>query len=32
LPDPEQWLTRGLLESTLKEMKYVPTNLAAPTN
>ena len=32
LPDPEQWLTRSLLESTLKDMKYVPTNLAAPTN
>jgi ABC-type nitrate/sulfonate/bicarbonate transport system substrate-binding protein len=30
LPDPEQWLTRNLLESTLKEMKYVPTKLEAP--
>jgi hypothetical protein len=32
LPDPEQWLTRDLLESTLKEMNYVPTNLQAPSN
>ena len=31
LPDPEQFLARALLESTLKEMGYVPTNLAAPT-
>ncbi len=31
LPDPEQFLARTLLESTLKEMGYVPTNLAAPT-
>ena len=30
LPDPEQWLMRKQLESTLKEMNYVPTNLAAP--
>ena len=30
LPDPEQWLERKLLESTLKEMNYVPTKLDAP--
>ena len=29
LPDPEQFLTRALLESTLKEMNYVPTKLDA---
>ncbi len=29
LPDPEQFLTRTLLESTLKEMNYVPTKLDA---
>jgi hypothetical protein len=27
LPDPEQFLLRSLLDSTLKEMKYVPTKL-----
>jgi NitT/TauT family transport system substrate-binding protein len=33
LPDPEQFLARNLLESTLKEMSYVPTKLdAAKTN
>jgi len=32
LPDPEKWLDRKLLESTLKEMGYVPTKLDAPTN
>jgi NitT/TauT family transport system substrate-binding protein len=32
LPDPEQFLTRALLESTLKEMNYVPTKLGAPSN
>ena len=32
LPDPEQFLTRALLDSTLKEMNYVPTKLDAPTN
>jgi NitT/TauT family transport system substrate-binding protein len=32
LPDPEQVLARDLLESTLKEMKYVPTRLDAPKN
>ena len=32
LPDPEQFLTRALLESTLKDMNYVPTKLDAPTN
>ena len=31
LPDPEQFLARNLLDPTLKEMNYVPTNLAAPT-
>jgi NitT/TauT family transport system substrate-binding protein len=31
LPDPEQFLARDLLDSTLKEMNYVPVNLAAPT-
>jgi NitT/TauT family transport system substrate-binding protein len=29
LPDPEQYLTRALLDATLKEMKYVPTKLDA---
>jgi ABC-type nitrate/sulfonate/bicarbonate transport system substrate-binding protein len=32
LPDPEQFLARGLLESTLKEMGYVPTKIDAPKN
>ena len=32
LPDPEQFLTRNLLDSTLKEMRYVPTKLDAPSN
>jgi NitT/TauT family transport system substrate-binding protein len=31
LPDPEQFIARNLLESTLKEMNYVPAKLAAPT-
>src|SRR5579863_3350538 len=31
LPDPESFLARNLLEATLKEMNYVPTNLAAPS-
>ena len=31
LPDPEQFLTRALLDPTLKEMNYVPTKLDAPT-
>jgi NitT/TauT family transport system substrate-binding protein len=30
MPDPEQYLTRQLLDSTLKEMGYVPTKLDAP--
>ena len=30
LPDPEQWLARTLLESTLKDMGYVPTKIATP--
>jgi NitT/TauT family transport system substrate-binding protein len=32
LPDPEQFVLRDLLESTLKEMGYVPTKLDAPSN
>lgn len=31
LPDPEQFIARNLLDSTLKAMNYVPTTLAAPT-
>jgi len=31
LPDPEQFLARNLLDPTLKEMGYVPTELEAPT-
>ena len=31
LPDPESFLARNLLDSTLKEMGYVPANLGAPT-
>ena len=31
LPDPEQFLARNLLDSTLKDMGYVPTKLEAPT-
>jgi NitT/TauT family transport system substrate-binding protein len=31
LPDPEQFIARNLLDTTLKEMNYVPTNLTAPT-
>ena len=31
LPDPEQFLTRSLLDPTLKEMGYVPTKLDAPS-
>jgi NitT/TauT family transport system substrate-binding protein len=30
LPDPESFLARNLLDSTLKDMGYVPTNLSAP--
>jgi ABC-type nitrate/sulfonate/bicarbonate transport system substrate-binding protein len=30
LPDPEQWLARAMLDSTLKYMNYVPTKLEAP--
>jgi ABC-type nitrate/sulfonate/bicarbonate transport system substrate-binding protein len=30
LPDPEQFLARSLLESTLKEMNYVPAMVAPP--
>jgi NitT/TauT family transport system substrate-binding protein len=32
LPDPEQFLVRDLLDSTLKEMGYVPTRLDAKVN
>jgi NitT/TauT family transport system substrate-binding protein len=32
LPDPEQFLARTLLDSTLKEMNYVPTKIGAPKN
>jgi ABC-type nitrate/sulfonate/bicarbonate transport system substrate-binding protein len=32
LPDPEQFLARALLESTLKEMNYVPTKREASSN
>ncbi len=32
LPDPEQFLARNLLDSTLKEMGYVPTKLDAPAH
>lgn len=31
LPDPESFLARNLLDTTLKEMNYVPANIAAPT-
>ena len=31
LPDPEAFLARNLLDSTLKEMGYVPANLTSPT-
>ena len=30
LPDPEQYLARDMLDSTLKAMNYVPTKLEAP--
>jgi ABC-type nitrate/sulfonate/bicarbonate transport system substrate-binding protein len=30
LPDPEGFLARNLLDPTLKEMGYVPTNIEAP--
>jgi ABC-type nitrate/sulfonate/bicarbonate transport system substrate-binding protein len=32
LPDPEQFLTRDLLDPTLKDMNYVPTKLDAATH
>jgi hypothetical protein len=32
LPDPEQFVLRAVLDGTLKEMKYVPTKLDAPSN
>jgi ABC-type nitrate/sulfonate/bicarbonate transport system substrate-binding protein len=31
LPDPEGFLTRELLDTTLKDMSYVPTRLDAPS-
>jgi ABC-type nitrate/sulfonate/bicarbonate transport system substrate-binding protein len=30
LPDPEQYLARDMLDSTLKAMNYIPTKLEAP--
>jgi ABC-type nitrate/sulfonate/bicarbonate transport system substrate-binding protein len=30
LPDPEQFLARNLLDPTLEDMGYVPTNIEAP--
>jgi hypothetical protein len=30
LPDPESFLARDLLDPTLKEMGYVPTNIETP--
>lgn len=32
LPDPEQFIDRKLLDSTLAEMHYVPTNISTPTH
>jgi NitT/TauT family transport system substrate-binding protein len=32
LPDPEQFLLRAQLDSTLKAMNYVPTRIDRPTN
>jgi NitT/TauT family transport system substrate-binding protein len=32
LPDPEQFLARTMLDTTLKDMKYVPTKLDVPSN
>ena len=32
LPDPEQFLLRALLDTTLRDMKYVPTKLDGPGN
>ncbi len=32
LPDPEGFLTRNLLDTTLKQMGYVPTKLDGPAN
>jgi NitT/TauT family transport system substrate-binding protein len=32
LPDPEQFVTRDLLDSTLKQMGYIPTKLDSPAN
>src|SRR6516165_7503193 len=31
LPDPEQFVARKLLDSTLREMGYIPTRVDAPT-
>ena len=32
LPDPEQFLTRAVLDKTLKNMNYIPTKLDAAAN
>jgi ABC-type nitrate/sulfonate/bicarbonate transport system substrate-binding protein len=32
LPDPEQYLLRSVLDTTLKQMNYVPTKLDRPSN
>ena len=32
LPDPEQFVTRNLLDTTLKQMGYIPTKLDPPVN
>ena len=32
MPDPEQFLLRAQLDSTLKAMNYVPTKLDRPSN
>jgi NitT/TauT family transport system substrate-binding protein len=32
MPDPELWLLRAQLDSTLKAMNYVPTKLTKPSN
>jgi hypothetical protein len=32
LPDPERFVARNLLESTLKDMGYIPTKLDGPTH
>jgi ABC-type nitrate/sulfonate/bicarbonate transport system substrate-binding protein len=32
LPDPEQYLAREMLDTTLKDMKYIPTKIEAAKN